>query len=238
MNYKVVLGIVSYERHEYLEKCLDTLKRSNLIQNIDKLSIVIIDDHSKDKRVHALIDSYLIERVEIKKVKLKINRGHPNSVVKILLKLFKSNYTNYDFWGVIDNDVIFKENWLFNLLQLYEESQQMNLKIKMMTGFNATGHCKDGGGAELTHIYETKAGKFGTKQFVGGAQLLMRPSILKEFGWWDTNKRKGGWDRQWSRISDELGYSILVSIPSTVQHIGAIGIHSKRDLLDIARDFN
>lgn len=237
MDYKVVLGIVSYERAEYLEKCLETLKNSNLTQGIKQLTIMIIDDHSRDKKVLRLIDNFQIDKVEIHRKRLLINRGHPNFVVKILLKYFERNFSDYDFWGVIDNDVIFKENWLSNLLQLYEESQNLGLKISMMTGFNAVGVCKDGGGAGVDSIYETKAGNFGTKQFVGGAQLLFKPSILAEFKLWKTSKKGGGWDRKWSNISHRLGYSILVSIPSTVQHIGAIGIHSLGNTFDVAEDF-
>jgi len=231
MKYKIAIAILSYNRYEYLIKCLTSLKDSK----IQGIRLLIIDDHSSDVRVRRYLEKFDISGVKIEKIFLRYRRGYPNILVKKAIKHFQRKNQKYDFWGIIDNDMIFKKNWLKYLLSQYEVAKNLNLKISFLTAFNASWICPDGGGAPIKKIYENERGSFGLKDYVGGAQLLFSTKIVNEFGWFKL--KKTGWDRQWSQKSYKKGYKILVALPSHVQHIGAIGIHSENDKYDKALDF-
>ena len=106
---KIGFAILSYERAGYLEKCLDSLYRSDF-SGLD-VTILISDDGSIDPKVREIINR--VEPQKFKVVRYFSEKGPNNAGAAInkamnyLLKL-----DNFDFIGWGDSDCLFHKMWL------------------------------------------------------------------------------------------------------------------------------
>jgi hypothetical protein len=234
---KIAIALLSYDRFDYLVKTLTTLKKSNLkSEKIEMIKLLIIDDKSKDERVMNFINNFSIDGIEIIKKRLLFNRGHPNYTAKISMKIFQKRFPYFDLFGIIDNDIIFGENWLLNLIDLYEEVHKKNLKVSFYTAFNIPIY--DEKKEKIVYEqHETDFGSYELRRSFGGIQVLFKPQILKEFGWWKKKPSRRGWDWQMSVKSMNKGYKVIAPSISNIQHIGAHGLHSKGTGHDEAHSF-
>ena len=234
---KIAIALLSYDRFDYLVKTLTTLKKSNLnSEKIETIKFLILDDNSQDDRVMNFIDDFSIDGIEIIKKRLRINRGHPNYTAKIAMKIFLKRFPDFDLYGIIDNDIIFGENWLLNQINLYEEVHKKNLKVCFYTAFHFP-YLDENKERIIDEKHHADFGSYELRRSFGGIQVLFKPHILKEFGWWKKKPSRRGWDWQMSVKAMDRGYKVIAPSISQIQHIGAYGLHSNGSGHDEAINF-
>ncbi len=223
-RYKFGIILCCFDRPEYLEKTLDSLKKSNL----DNTIICIIDDHSSNSKTIDLIQNFTIPGIDIIKIRNKSNIGINHS----LLKGFNKIYPLCEYMTNIDSDVIMKSNWLDKLYKTYisTEKYDINAYEFIVTGFN----CK-----KCHHKIIKSYPEFHIKRSIGGINMFFHRNIYDTlFKDILTNSPKNyGWDWNIVNKSNELNIKLITTNPSVIQHIGYKGLNSNETMADIAEDY-
>ena len=225
-KFKFGILICCYNRPEYLEKTLASLKNTDLKETI----IYIIDDNSTDTKTVKLINDFDILNVKIIKERNDKNLG----ITKSLEKGFTYLNNCCEFITNLDSDVILKKNWLEQLYKVYIEGKIKfpDAKNFIVTGFNCTSSC--------LHKIENTYDAFYTKKTLGGINTFFHNSFSKEYIQIlkeSSGNKNHGWDWNLSYYCQKNNVPILVTKPSVVQHIGFNGLNSKNKRVDIAEDF-
>lgn len=210
---KIALLICTYNRPEYLKKCLWSIGRSDL-SRID--TVVISDDASTNKETLRLITEFCYNTSAL------VVHGRENNGIKVTLlnncdRLFKT----HDIVINIDGDAVVRPDFANRLLDSYF--------CGILTGF----HCitKNANGSDRHKILYTE-NNLHVKQSVGGINMCfnkeaytkhIRPSLLIS----------GNWDHN-SCISAGYAYCLTESV---VQHIGFDSSMGHIEQPDIADDF-
>jgi len=210
-QYKFGILICCYNRPEYLEKTLHSLKQSNL----QDAMIYIIDDFSSNEKTTNLIEDLNIPGVEIIKDRNRSNLGIAASIKKGYTFL----YPKCKFLTNIDSDVILKHNWLSKLLETYNNAKNEFKSSKcMVSGFNCTSTCDH----KIIKKYDT----FYLKKSIGGINLFFHKSFLNDITSTLNNSIDSNWDWQICKYCNNNNVKIITTNPSVIQHIGFDGLHS------------
>lgn len=227
---KAGLIITTYNRHQYLQQCLESVKAADLSQIS---TVLVVDDCSNDPETRRLIDDLDLEGVELIKAFSKENRSIKGSLLFGLDLLFNT----CDVVTNLDGDAIVSKDAFNRLLELREKYPGY-----ILTGFNCSTKNKNG---SIRHKILEQGNGWNKKYSVGGINMMfdhieylqvIRPALLKSI------KEKFNWDHQSCIISNE-GYSkpIVVLEPSCVQHIGvgqsSMGHMAGGEPPDVADDF-
>lgn len=193
-----MLGIVitSYNRFDYLEKCLESFSQSDFPA---ETIVTIIDDKSADYRVKELLTNFRLEKVALL---IQLNKKRKGNQKNIVTAFDNFCELGCDLLMNLDNDAIVKREWLRVLLEL-----QNKYPDRIVSGFDAPRH---------------KANKyFGNyvfKKSIGGINLLLTADLYKTF-LRKTLLNYHHWDWRMSQLRKS---DFVVARPSMVQHIGSI----------------
>jgi len=224
-KYTFGVLICCFNRPEYLEKTLNSLKETKL----ENVIIYIIDDHSDNIKTINLIKKFNIPNVKIIKERNSTNLG----IKKSLEKGFNYLYKKCIFLTNLDSDVILKYNWLEKLHNVYLKGKitYPNSNNLLISGFNCTSTC-------LHKIFKTY-NSFYEKKTIGGINTFFHNSLLQEYKniLLKTKSKNFNWDWDLCKYCNNHNIPILVTNPSVVQHIGFKGLNSKNTRVDIAEDF-
>ncbi len=224
---KTSLIIPIYNRPEYLAQCLDSLRSADL----DDVGIVLINDHSSDKRTNDLFNTFHIDGAPIVKIYNSENVGVCRTIKKGLLvakKLFDSEY-----YINLDSDAIVKPNFVSKLLALKEQFPD-----NIITGFNSRTKNKDGSDR---HEVIKEERNYVIKKSVGGINFCFDSRQLQQvlnvlIKCWQNG---GNWDHQLSIAQLADGNPMICVKPSVIQHIGVrSSMGHNHDAPDTAEDFD
>jgi hypothetical protein len=205
---KVSLIITTFERPAYLQRCLDSVRRSDLSQ-VD--CVMIVDDCSQDKQTIKLINDFELEGVELIKAFSKENRSIKGSLLFGCDLLFNES-------GIVvnlDGDAVVRRDFLEVLLR-HKQAAPNNI----ITGFNCTTKNKDG---STRHHIMWAGEDYNMKTTVGGINMLfgkteyekyIRPALV------ETLSHGGNWDHKACLNSKKDNLAIRCSVPSVIDHIG------------------
>lgn len=221
---KLGLLICTYNRPQYLAKCLESVKNANLPEGT---KVLIVDDASTDKETIQLILSSGYDCL----IKSE-NRSIKDSMLVGCDHLFRAGcklVTN------LDGDAIVKPDFATTLIDLH-----VKFPGHIITGFNC--RTKNKNGSERHKVVNEGEG-FNKKKSVGGINMMfdqftyqnfILPSLL-------TCLQSGGnWDHKSCLLSEASGFLIVCAVPSVVQHIGiesSMGHSEGGEPPDVADDF-
>lgn len=104
MEYKILIGIVTFNGELHIEKCIESVLRTKL-RNVD---IIIVDNNSSDQTLD-IAAQYSAVRIILSKKNLGFGRAN-----NILFKI--ADQENYDFIYLMNQDTYFLDESLKNLI--------------------------------------------------------------------------------------------------------------------------
>lgn len=219
---KVGLIITTYNRPEYLKRCLESLEKAVFPENF---VILFVDDGSTDSSTLVLIESFVVP-VEIHKKFLPKNKGIHNSLLIGFNYLFGREC---DLVMNLDADAIVKPDFVEKLLSVH------SLSKGIVSGFN-TLTC-DPTTKRSRHPILSYHNGYVRKRSIGGINMLMDEPTFRRF--LEAELQKGyNWDwRVCAKMQAAKAY-FAVGIPSCIDHIGFDSTFDKHLNPDVAEDFN
>lgn len=207
------LLINTYNRPQYLEKCIASIRKANL----DGVFILVVDDCSTDRRVFQMLNGFLIHRMD------------QNKSIRYTLEV------GYDFlFGQgcdivinLDADAIVHPDFVPRLVELHKQFPD-----KIITGFNSLVIGR--------HPIFEQHPTYCVKKSCGGINMLVTKQMYNQVvlpALKSAQKSRGHWDDVVSEKVRKSGGTFICTTPSVVQHIGfnsAMGHHANPDY---AHDF-
>lgn len=236
------LIITTYNRPEYLSRCLQSIKKSGLPINT---VIIISDDCSTDPQTIKLIDTFECGNNPV--VRLKWNKN--GSIKQSLLNAYRLAFDHFKCETVmnLDSDAIVAHGFYQRLVHL-----KKHFPHHIVTGFhcttrNANGterHKILGGGVLIGENSDPSVvpsrPDYIMKQSVGGINFVLNeeqfrrwvePSLIR------TLEHGGNWDHQASIMAMIDSAPIISHVPSLIQHIGFDSAMKHTEHPDVADDF-
>lgn len=118
-SYKVAVIVPCYKRPEYTKKCIASLEQTNY----PEVKFYLYDDGSLDSTEKILAESNLPNKVLFVN---KENVGLRNIVIDFM-KQAQESLKEYDFIAKVDNDCVVPENWLVNILSVFEKNPDVDI---------------------------------------------------------------------------------------------------------------
>jgi glycosyltransferase involved in cell wall biosynthesis len=209
---KIGFAILSYERPGYLEKCLDSLYKSDF-SNLD-VTILISDDGSKNPLVKQIINKSAPESLKV--VRYFSEKG-PNNAGAAINKAM--NYLlqldDFDLIGWGDSDCLFHKMWLQKTLDICL-SAISNHKLNQLgpfTSFNSSDILFH----KLLGEYNTPSGKYLVKRQAGMLNYLMLKEDWLKIGPFEESEDD---ETIMTLKLEKLGIRNLSTFESFVEHIG------------------
>ncbi len=210
MINNIAIILPTYNRPEYLKKCLGSLYKTFLEKNT---LLYFIDDASTDNETISLINNFKIEGCVLKHVFKKKNLGVSDSLLTALEDCFNMGY---EYVIILNTDMVVN-NYFYDIMTYFKELFPNNI----ISGFNTLTPGENG---EPRHPI-TFDGEFYVKKKTSGAPCLglnkklynkYFKEILTEYG----RKRKSAFDTAATRKASNGGCDIICTVPSVAQHIG------------------
>lgn len=232
---KIGIVIPVYNRPEYFEQCIRSLRRASIPEDT---IILIIDDASTDPRIKEILD---IEGVKINCTVIH-TRMKKNSGVRVCLKKgFEFLIENKaELLMNLDSDAIVRNDFIDVMTRLHMDIGEN----RILTGFNCQTKNRDGSERHvvLREISNMKGVYANVKKSVGGIHMVFTPKVYREIVepvLEKTIKEGGNWDHQVSIKCYKNETPIVSAVPSVVQHIGFISSmgHGGLEEPDTADDF-
>ena len=182
-KYKIGLAVLSHERPEYLEYCLDSLFQTN-IDNYD-LTVLIMDDGSIDPRVSEIINRPYNPKFKIYRVFAK--KGHNswgaafNRAMKALIEI-----DDFHVLGSCDSDALFHPDWLDKTMQIaiWAKKNHRTNVLGPFSSFNSSDEEFHGVLGKFTSPY----GQYVVKQRMGALNYLYFKEDLIRLGFFEESK--------------------------------------------------
>ncbi len=221
---KIAIVIPTFNRPQYLERCLNSIKRSDL----NGADIIIADDASTDFKTVEVIERFTSEGL----IKYKNQFLHKKNggICKMLLTYIDYAFKlDYDIVINLDSDAIVRNDWMKVLLKLHKDSPN-----QIITGFHST--TKNADGSERHKIIGTGEGCV-QKKSVGGINMLFTKETFEKYAkpaLYHCIENGGNWDH----MTCINAGSVICSVPSVIQHIGIeSSLGHTHDKPDVADDF-
>ncbi len=242
---KVTLLITTYNRPEYLKRCLASVKRAGITD------VLIVDDCSTNDETQKALSNLPYAIV--------IKGNHKGICDSLLFGIERAFYCGADIVINLDADSIIRNDFFHRMMGLHRAFPD-----DIITGFHSTTKNKDGSERhkiieQLNYIsediekigfrpdfdnekemfvdidYRVMQRECVRKQSVGGINMLwtranwerMKPVIE------NAQKNNLNWDHQVSLASN----GIICAVPSLVQHIGIESSMNHTESPDVADDF-
>jgi glycosyltransferase involved in cell wall biosynthesis len=124
---KFLIIIPTHNEEEFIFSCLDSLEK----QSFQDFDCIIVNDGSTDK-TQEIVENFILNNLKFKIQNLKLSSHEPGG--KVVQTFYKGlNAIELDKFDVIckfDADIIFPENYLEKINQVYEQ----NLQAGMVSG--------------------------------------------------------------------------------------------------------
>jgi len=217
----MVTGIIitTYNRHEYLWHCFESLKRADLTGCV----VVIVDDCSTDYKTRNLVAEFSLLGMDVIKIWNTKNEGVKSSTRKGVETVLH----RCDMFMTLDGDAIVRKDFVKKILGLPKDG--------ISTGFHCT--TKNLNGSERHRIVGETDGYY-LKESVGGINMC-----FSKKAYFDhiepTFHKHGNWDHESCKSLNATGKYVYCVKQSVVQHIGfnsAMG-HGITEHPDVADDF-
>lgn len=210
---KVTILLTTYNRPQYLKRCLASLKRANITD------VLIVDDCSTDNETLKLIQGYGRVYKPIYNF-----RGICGSLLYGIDSAFASGA---DIVINLDADAIVRNDFLAEMIELHKVFPD-----DLITGFHSL--TKNDDGSERHEVIEWGPG-YCVKKSVGGINMLWTKQTWEKYKPVIQNAmlKHLNWDHEVSKASN----GIVCAIPSLVQHIGIESAMGHTGTPDIAADF-
>jgi len=210
MINKVAVIIPTYNRPQYLKKCLSSLEKTFLKK--DTL-IYIVDDCSTDNETIELIKNFEKSDCFIRRVLKQKNTGVQNSLQTSIDYCFNNGY---DYIIILNSDVILN-NYFYDMMVYYKELFPNNI----ISGFN-TLTLGDGVNPRHPISYD---GEFYVKKKTSGGPCLGLDREIYERYFRNTlidyqKQRRSAYDTAATKKASDDGCDIICTVPSVVDHIG------------------
>lgn len=114
-DVKFCIGMTTFNRSDYLERSLTTLKKVNYLP---ETKFVFVDDCSTDTKVNDLILDFVKEKSDTVQSFYFKNSTNIGSLENYLNLLNRMKEIESDFYVIIDSDCIFNCNWLYELKRM------------------------------------------------------------------------------------------------------------------------
>jgi glycosyltransferase involved in cell wall biosynthesis len=226
MKNKVAIIIPTYNRPEYLKRCLDSLQKT-FLEN--KTLIYIIDDGSEDE-TKFIIKNFRKKGCVIRRVLKKENNGIYDSLLIAYEYCFN---LNYEYVIKLDADMIVN-NYFYDMMIYYKKIFPNNI----ISGFNTLTTLKNG---TVRHpiLYD---GKFYIKKKTsGGACIGIDKNIydkyIKNTLMSQKNNNKLCYDTISTEIASNDGFFVICTVPSVAEHIGIVSSLGHDENPDASVDF-
>lgn len=210
----VGLLINTFNRPDYLHRCMDSIRSANL----NGVQVLIVDDCSTDRRVYELIHGFLIYRMPKNgSIRYSLEKG-----MELLFDRF-----GCDIVINLDSDAIVHREFIPTLLKLHKQFPD-----DIITGFNTLI-------AGRHPIIEQHDG-YCIKGSCGGINMLITRRIYDEKlkrALITAQRTNGHWDDILCNIHREKGGKVICSTPSVVQHIGIKSSMGHNANPDYSHDF-
>lgn len=219
-HYTIGLVITTYNRPDYLARCLQSVRRSRL----NGVVLLVIDDGSRDERTRRQIEQLAIPGSPV----IKAYRA-PEEGCHIHANLqygwdYLHQQVGCTYLANLDPDTLVRPHWLTRLQALYQQMHPAAGPI-IATGFNAHQHPV----VATADNYYRKASIGGLNLFFEATHYapLVRPTL--------TDLQ---WDLHLVTTMQARGYTFLCTRPSVIQHIGRQGLWSgPHGIFDFAIDY-
>lgn len=223
---RIGVVLVTYNRPEYLEQCLNSLA---IAKYPDDCILLIVDNCSTDAKTLELLAQFDIKNVMISRTTFEKNLGIAKALEYGYARLFNFGcdiVTNLDSDAIVKQDYIEK---IINSVQAYPK--------QITTGFNSLTKNKDG---SERHPIVDKHDNYLFKKSVGGINMAMKSDVFMKYAAPALSKSYsvgGNWDHMTciNSMSDNL--PIVTITPSVVQHIGFSSAMKHNEAPDVADDF-
>lgn len=220
---KIGLLITTYQRPEYLEKCLASVSDSDLSE---VGAVLLMDDNSEDE-----LTDKILRRYE-KKYHWDCLSNYSNQGIAITLKHGCRHLIEEHGCDVIinlDGDALVKQNFIDKIISLYKKYPN-----DIITGFHSTTF--NDNGSTRHRILENNEDHF-VKESVGGINMCF--SVNKH---WRTLEmflegRNGNWDDNFCQRLSGTGYKIRCVKKSVIEHIGFLSSMNHKGRPDVANGF-
>lgn len=218
-DIKFCIGMTTFNRSDYLEKSLNTLKKVNYIP---ETKFVFVDDCSTDPRVNDLILDFIKEKSDIIQSFYFKNGNNIGCLENYLNLIKKMKEIDADFYIIIDSDCIFNCNWL------YELKRMILLQNDKHNFVYTSWYIPQNKNASYYNILETHD-SFNVCLTANGTGMVLPKCILKYF---DEELDREIYDKKhfdgyvsWHLIQ-KLNLKIIGPKASYMDHIGIVGVNS------------
>lgn len=223
---KISIIIPVFERPDELALCLESIRRT---EDLREVSIVMIDDFSKNSQTKRIFENFFISGVPICKI-----RNEVNYKVSINIKkgVGKAMLMGAELLVVLDADAIVKPNWLERIKDL-----KRSFPDSIISGFNTLTKSRQG---SPRHPIIREENDFVAKHSIGGINMAFDYEQYKKFvnvGLDNAIRINGHWDTITCQIIKRNGGEIIVTKPSVVEHIARTSTLSHTDNPDRSADW-
>jgi len=211
---KITIGIMTYNRPEYLNKLRESLLS---VKSIEKCNIRLYDDNSPiwDNKN---LKKFFPEAKEI--VRSDKNLGPDKHMRKMFIDFLK---TGDDVLVIADEDLLFHPDSIYFIIK--------NIKYTdgVMSLYNSYLH------NEITETIIINSQKYISKKHIGAAGTVMERGIVEKIITNVPESIRYDWD--WSNYLVKNNFRLLVKEDSYVQHIGVEGYNSRKIVTDFGLNF-
>jgi GT2 family glycosyltransferase len=238
------LIVLAYNNWEFTKQCLTTLLESlDVVQLAKGVEIIVVDNGSKDEtnqQMKRFRSKHKNHTAQLRYVRLKENLGYPSGINEGLKE------SKGEIIGVLNNDLLFPQNWLSPLAGLLESNPQIGFAAPFLSY----------AGGSIQHVGKTFDTIDEMEEFAAyftnlnkdhmiyvpqvlGACLLFRRELLMTIGGNDFWYGIGNFDDvDWCIRAAAAGFKIAVVGGSFVHHIGHASFLHEPALFNLSLQIN
>lgn len=226
---KIGLVVTTYNRPEYLEQCIESLKRADLSK---VYYLTIVDDCSTDLKTRELINDFTRDKNGWACILSDKNEGISSSIKKGVSFMFNAGC---NLVINLDGDALVRNDFIDVITQLHEQFPD-----RIATGFHCT--TRNANGTDRHKIIEEgfDGVSYAMKESVGGINMAFNKEVYEAYvkpALEDVIANKGNWDHKACIRAAAAGKHVVCAVPSVVQHIGFDSSMNHMEQPDTADDF-
>lgn len=218
---KVSLLITTYNRPNYLKRCLDSVRMADLSKV--KL-VVIVDDCSTNKETLDMVKGFEMSGCDLYILGKEKNMGIKDS----LKRGYEIAFNRTDVVINIDGDALVRNDFVNVLMGLKKQFPD-----NIVCGFNTLVKNRN----PIIEEHET----YYKKKYASGINMVINKEQYNKYLLPALNTPIGNWDFMASQKHEADGKEVIVAKPSVIQHIGievsSMGHISASEPPDVATDF-
>lgn len=209
---KIGMAVLSHDRPGYLEKCLNSLFKTNLYDY--DITFLISDDGSTDPIVEEIINRERDPKYNI--VRYFTSKGHNSwagAFNKAMRKLMEMD--KFDIIGSCDNDAIFHPEWLdktFKICLWAKDNHKQHI-LGPFSSFNS----RDYSFHKVLGIYGSPYGKYVVKERMGALNYFYTMEDFLKLGFFEEHPQD---ETKMTEKFKSMGVKNFCTETSYIDHIG------------------